>query len=51
MKLSNDEALFLSAKGKYNLIGEKSMGEIYKLYKDKDDGFLYVMYSSFVVFG
>ena len=51
LKLSNDEALFLSAKGKYNLIGEKSMGEIYKLYKDKDDGFLYVMYSSFVVFG
>ena len=51
LKLKEGEALFLSAKGKYNLTGEKTMGEIYELYKDKDDGFLYIMYSSFVVYG
>ena len=51
LKISEEEALFLSAKGKYNLIGVKTMGEIYNLYKDKEDGFLYIMYSSFVVYG
>ena len=44
MKLPQEEALFLAAKGKYNLV-------IYNTYKDKEDGFLYIMYSSVLVYG
>ena len=51
LKIPEETALFLAAKGKYNLIGEKTMGEIYKLYKDKEDGFVYIMYSSVLVYG
>ena len=51
MNLPQEEALFLTAKGKYNLVGEKTIGEVYKTYKDKEDGFLYISYSSVLVFG
>ena len=51
MKLPEGEALFLAAKGKYNLVGESTIGEVYKNYKDKEDGFLYIMYSSVLVYG
>ena len=51
MKLPKEEALFLAAKGKYNIVGERSIDEIYKTYKDKEDGFLYIMYSSVLVYG
>ena len=51
MQLSEGQALFLSAKGKYNITGEKTMGEIYEIFKDKEDGFLYIMYSTELVFG
>ena len=51
LEISNETAIFLAAKGKYNLVGEKTMGEIYKLYKDKEDGFVYIMYSSVLVYG
>ena len=51
MKLPQEEALFLAAKGKYNLVGERSIDEIYNTYKDKEDGFLYIMYSSVLVYG
>ena len=51
MKLPEEEALFLAAKGKYNLVGESSIGDIYNTYKDKEDGFLYIMYSSVLVYG
>ena len=51
IKIPEETAIFLAAKGKYNLVGEKTMGEIYKLYKDKEDGFVYIMYSSVLVYG
>ena len=51
LKLPEEEALFFSAKGKYNITGEKTIEEIYKTYKDKQDGFLYIMYSSELVYG
>ena len=51
MKLPPGEALFLSAKGKYNLIGESTIANVYNTYKDKEDGFLYIMYSSVLVYG
>ena len=51
LKIPEETAIFLAAKGKYNLVGEKTMGEVYKLYKDKEDGFVYIMYSSVLVYG
>ena len=51
MKLPQEEALFLAARGKYNLVGESTIGEVYNKYKDKEDGFLYIMYSSVLVYG
>ena len=51
LKLNEGEALYLLAKGKHNLTGEKTIGEVYKLYKDKGDGFLYIIYSSVVFYG
>ena len=51
LKLNEEEALFLSAKGKYNLTGENTMGDIYNKYKDSGDGFLYIVYSSVLVYG
>ena len=51
LKLPEEEALFLAAKGKYNLVGESSIGDIYKTYKDKEDGFLYISYSSVLIYG
>ena len=51
MKLPQGEALFLAAKGKYNLIGESTIANVYNTYKDKEDGFLYIMYSSVLVYG
>ena len=51
MQLKEEEALFLSAKGKYSITGEKTIADLYKNYKDKEDGFLYIVYSSVEVFG
>ena len=51
MKLSEGEVLFYSINGKYALTGEKTMGDVYEKYKDKEDGFLYIMYSSKVFSG
>ena len=49
--IPEEQALFFSAKGKYNLTGEKTLEEVYKNYKDKEDGFLYIIYSSVLVYG
>ena len=51
IKISESDALFLSAKGKYSITGETTIDEVYKKYKDKDDNFLYIMYSTEVVYG
>ena len=51
LELPKEEALFLAAKGKYNLVGERSIGDIYKNFKDKEDGFLYITYSSVLIYG
>lgn len=51
LKLPEEEALFLSIKGKYTITGEKTMDEVYQKYKDKEDGFLYITYSSEVIYG
>ncbi len=51
MKIPENEALFLSAKGKYSISGETTFDEVYKMYKDKEDSFLYIMYTTEVVYG
>ena len=51
LNMQDKQALFLSAKGKYNIMGEQTMGEIYNKYKDKEDGFLYIIYSIELVYG
>ena len=51
IKIPENDDLFLSEKGKYNIIGETTIDEVYKKYKDKDDNFLYIMYSTEVVYG
>ena len=50
MKLPEEEALFLSVKGKYSISGQKIMENIYNTYKD-EDGFLYIMYTSELIYG
>ena len=39
------------AKGKYSITGETTIDEVYKKYKDKEDNFLYIMYSTQLVYG
>ena len=51
MKIHENDALFLSAKGKYSITGETTIDEVYKKYKDKEDNFLYIRYSTQVVYG
>ena len=36
MQIPEEEALFFTAKGKYAISGEKTMGQIYKEFKDKE---------------
>ena len=51
LKIPEEEALFFTAKGKYTITGEKTMEQIYKDFKDKQDGFLYIAYSTELVYG
>ena len=51
MQISELEAIFFVVKGKYTISGDKPMGDIYNLYKDKIDGFLYITYSSELIYG
>ena len=51
VKIPENDALFLSAKGKYSITGETTIDEVYKKYKDKEDNFLYIMYSTQLVYG
>ena len=50
VKLPEEEAIFLSAKGKYSLSGTTLFEDIYSKYKD-EDGFLYVSYTTELMFG
>ena len=51
MQISEFEALFFVVKGKYSISGDKTMGQIYNNYKDKEDGFLYITYSAELIYG
>ena len=51
LKLNETQAFFLLVQGKYTILGENTLAEIYQKFKDKDDGFLYMMYSTEQVWG
>ena len=44
-------SLFLLANGQYNLTGDQIMSEVYEKYKNPEDGFLYIVYTSKEFFG
>ena len=51
LKLSQEDAFFLLANGKYSLTGDTIISDIYERYKDKEDGFLYITYANDVFLG
>ncbi len=51
MQIPEYEALFFVVKGKHTISGEKTMGQIYDTFHDKEDGFLYIIYSSELIYG
>ena len=51
LEFESTRALFILANGKYVIAGSDNLGEIYKKYKDKEDGFLYMTYTEEIVFG
>ena len=44
IELNPEEALYLLVKGKYSIIGEARLSDIYEKYAGKEDGFLYIVY-------
>ncbi len=51
LEMSKESALFLLVSGKHSITGDSSMGEVYEKYKDIDDGFLYIAYTSELTWG
>ena len=51
MELSEYEAIFFVVRGNYTISGDKSMGYIYENYKDKEVNFLYITYSTELIYG
>ena len=49
--IDETSSLFLLANGKYNLTGDAILSEVYEKYKNPDDGFLYIVYTSKEFFG
>lgn len=51
LNIINEASIYFLVNGKKALIGSEAMGKVYEEFKDKDDGFLYIHYSSEVTFG
>jgi GABA(A) receptor-associated protein len=51
LELSKEAALFLLVSGKHSILGDTAMSEIYEKYKDQEDGFLYIAYTSELTWG
>ena len=45
IELNPEETFYLLAKGKYSIVGETSIADIYEKYANKEDGFLYIVYA------
>jgi len=46
MHLESSQAFFLVVEGNHSISGETSLLDVYQKYKNEDDNFLYIMYSS-----
>ena len=44
-------AFYLLINGNFNLTGDQSLSEIYERYKSPEDGFLYIVYTSTLIWG
>jgi GABA(A) receptor-associated protein len=51
IQLTKESSLFILVGGKYSVSTDMLMGDIYKKYKDEEDGFLYIIYSSELTWG
>lgn len=51
LELTSSKAFFLLVQGKFSILGDEKLEEIYLKYKDPEDGFLYIMYSTEQVWG
>ena len=51
IEIDEKAALFLLADGKFLLSGDANVNDIYERHKDKDDGFLYIVYTNELIWG
>ncbi len=51
LELSKEASLFMLVNGKTSVTGETGLQEIYEKHKDKEDGYLYIVYTSELTWG
>ena len=51
LEIEPEMALFFLANGKHTIPTSETLGDIYEMHKDKQDGFLYISYSEEMVYG
>jgi GABA(A) receptor-associated protein len=51
LEIEKEKAFFLLINGKHSITGDTLMSELYDKYKDNEDGFLYISYSSELTWG
>lgn len=51
LELPKDSSIFMMINGKVSMTGEKGIMEVFEKYKDVDDGYLYVAYTTELTWG
>ena len=51
IQLTKESSLFTLVGGKHSVSTDMLMGDVYKKYKDPEDGLLYIIYSSELTWG
>jgi len=51
LELDKNETVFMLVDGKTSIAGETALQEIYEKFKDKSDGYLYIVYTSQLAWG
>ena len=51
IEIQQEEAFFLLVNGKTSITGDSNLSDIYERHADKEDGFLYIAYSSELTWG
>ena len=51
LELSKEETIFMLVDGKTTIAGETALQDIYDKYQDKEDGYLYIVYTSQLAWG